>query len=232
MLFFDIDETIIDHVRAQKLGAAAFLREHRELFPFEENDFVTLWHESAQKYFDLYVRGGLSYEEQRRQRMKNIFKYIGIELSDRQADEKFAWFLHHYEGNWAVFSDVFGCLERWQGKYPLGIISNGNYERQVKKLEKTGVLHYFSVVVTSSQIGTAKPDPRIFIEASRKINKQTNDCFYIGDQLQTDAIGSFQAGMRGIWLNRNQKVEEIPHGIHMIHSLDFIEFCLENSQQL
>lgn len=220
MIFFDIDETLLDHGYAQEMAAKSFLKEQKDILPYQEDEFVKLWKELAHYYFDLYVMKRLTYPEQRRIRMKRVFQTAGVNLSDKQLDDKFEVFLQFYEMHWRPFDDVLPCLNELQ-KYQLGIISNGNYERQVKKLERIGVLSYFSTIITSSLVGVAKPDPSIFREACRKFNKLPNKCFYIGDQYETDAMASTQAGMKGIWLNR-KKSEGMSIPIPMVHSLHYL----------
>jgi putative hydrolase of the HAD superfamily len=68
-----------------------------------------------------------------------------------------------------------------------------------------GVNKYFNFIITSSEVGIAKPDKSIFIEASKRANSLIENCYYVGDRLDTDALGSKMSGMIGIWLNRVDK---------------------------
>lgn len=68
-----------------------------------------------------------------------------------------------------------------------------------------GLEEYFDCVITSSEVSAAKPDQTIFMEACRHTNSPIENCYYVGDRLDTDALGSKMAGMRGIWLNRTDK---------------------------
>ncbi len=46
--------------------------------------------------------------------------------------------------------------------YELGIVTNGDSEQQRSKLEKLEIGEYYITVVSASDIGIAKPNPRIF----------------------------------------------------------------------
>nr|WP_273840688.1 HAD-IA family hydrolase [Halalkalibacter alkalisediminis] len=47
----------------------------------------------------------------------------------------------------------------------------------------------------------AKPSKKIFELAAEKANMPIKNCYYVGDNLQIDALASRNAGMKGIWLN-------------------------------
>ena len=97
--------------------------------------------------------------------------------------------------------DVIPCLKQI-GSNKLGIITNGDHGHQSEKLDRIGILEYFSTIVTSGDVGQAKPNREIFIAACDKAGATPSDCIYIGDDIETDVLGSKSAGMKGIWLNR------------------------------
>ncbi len=123
-----------------------------------------------------------------------------------------------YKRNWSSFEDVIPCLKSLKQKgIRLGIISNGEYQQQIEKLENLEIKHYFEYIITSSEIGVAKPNPIIFQKACLLANAQVHKCYYVGDRFETDAIGSKQAGMIGVWLNRIS--HETTSSVKVIHSL-------------
>lgn len=215
MLFFDIDATLLDHERAEELGAIEFLKASNEQLNLSASEFVKLWHGLSDKYFEKFLLKELSFQEQRRMRIKELF---GHQLSNEQVDQKFEDYLKFYKANWAAFEDVIPCLEQLkkQGNR-LGVISNGDYHQQIEKLESINVKKYFDIIITSSVMGVSKPNPTIFIEASSQAGVPIHESYYIGDRLETDAIASQKAGMKGIWLNRKNKTSH--SGVMVIHSL-------------
>nr|WP_241964573.1 HAD-IA family hydrolase [Paraliobacillus zengyii] len=133
-------------------------------------------------------------------RIKDLF---GNDLNDEKADSKFNNYLGLYKNNWSIFKDVIPCLNQLKRLgYRLGIISNGDYNQQIEKLELINIHDFFDCIITSSEMGVAKPNPIIFQEACVQAKVQVHKSLYIGDRLETDAIGSKKAGMVGIWLNR------------------------------
>lgn len=201
MIFFDVDETLVNNRSAEYAAAMDFHRSYAHLFPVSSADFATHWQKTTEKHVQRYLSSELSFQGQRRERLREIFARH-CRLSDSEADLLFAEYLKSYEKNWALFPDVPACLDRLHGT-ELGIISNGQSAQQRQKLAATGIIDRFSVVVISEEIGAAKPDPKIFLEACRIANVDPSECWHIGDNLHADFHGSVSAGLNGLWLNRS-----------------------------
>ncbi len=77
----------------------------------------------------------------------------------------------------------------------LGVISNITSRGAVPhSLSAYGLTHYFDVVVTSVAFGWRKPNPRIFLEATRLMGLPPAACAYTGDTVSRDVIGARRAG--------------------------------------
>ena len=74
-----------------------------------------------------------------------------------------------------------------------------------KKLKNLSILDRFEVIIISDDIGIPKPDPKIFWHGCKTANENPEDCYYVGDNLDTDAKAASAAGLTGIWLNREQE---------------------------
>lgn len=57
------------------------------------------------------MKGEISFKEQRREKIKEVFNLAGIALPDEEADLAFQEYLREYEQNWRLFYDVMPCLE-------------------------------------------------------------------------------------------------------------------------
>ena len=83
--------------------------------------------------------------------------------------------------------------------YKLGIIANqklGTAER----LENWGLRQYFDVIVSSAEIGYAKPDKRIFEKALEMAGCTARESVMVGDRLDNDMIPAKALGMRTVWI--------------------------------
>jgi putative hydrolase of the HAD superfamily len=200
MIFFDIDGTLVDHSTAEFKAALDFYYDS-PLFADEPPElFAKRWQIVASKHIERFLRGEISFQEQRRARLRDLVPSQTI-LADKEADRLFDMYLERYQENWELYLDVLPCLERYRD-HSLGVISNGNPQQQNNKLERLGIRDYFQVVVISGDLGIAKPDPVIFTIACGRAGRREQECVFIGDDLVSDAQGGARAGLHPIWLDR------------------------------
>jgi putative hydrolase of the HAD superfamily len=92
------------------------------------------------------------------------------------------------------------------GKYVLALA--GNQPSEVKeRLQKAGVLKYFTSKLVSWDIGFHKPYTRFFIAVCERIDVPPESCCMIGDRLDNDIYPANVMGMRTIWIQAG------PHAI-------------------
>ena len=219
MILFDLDDTLFDNSGAEIKAAKRFYEKNQGLDHFAgPDDFVEKWRVTTETYLQMFIEGWLSFQEQRRHRLKDIFRQS---FSEGEADALFKQYLELYEDNWELFTDVLPCLERL-ASWSLGIITNGNSSQQRQKLNELGISDCFDIIIVSEDVGVSKPDPQIFRHACKTAGNKPSDCFYVGDKLETDALAASAAGLTGIWLNRNHLKAEL-NGIHEIHTLDALQ---------
>ena len=224
VLFFDLDATLLDHDAAARAGAAEFFKTYRSHFNMNLEDFLVLWEEAAEKYFQTGEAGReANHTQSRRGRMRELFSE---QLSDHEADRRFKAYLETYESHWRLFEDSLPCLKRFRG-FPLGLITNGTGEQQRSKIQKMGLAPYLSHVIISREVDLAKPDKAIFELAARKAGVDRVECVYVGDRLKTDALAAQAAGMQGIWLDRKGQWGGEKVGVPVIQSLSDLPGLLQ-----
>lgn len=216
MIFFDIDGTLIDHARASAAASLCFFDQFSGAIPFSREEFPVAWEIILNKHFNRFCRGEVSLWEQRRARMRDAF--AAPEMSDQEADKRYCTFIREYEALTRPFDDAEPCLQILAGER-LGIISNGAREQQIGKLQRAGLLQYFSVMVYSEDVGLGKPSHSIFLEACRRAGDATERCAHIGDDLEADVVPSRALGMRGIHLSRAGNSSLGPPIISTLHDL-------------
>jgi putative hydrolase of the HAD superfamily len=200
MIFFDIDGTLIDHASASAGASLRFYDLFPGAIPFAREQFPRIWEDILDKHFKRFCRGEISLWEQRRARMREVF--AAPEMPDEEAGSRYHTFVREYEQLTRAYEDARPCLDALSGR-PLGIISNGAREQQIGKLERAGILKYFSVMVYSEDVGLGKPSSSIFLEACRRAGDPPEKCIHIGDNVEADVVASRALGMRGIHLSRN-----------------------------
>jgi len=217
MIFFDLDDTLLNHSLAEAKAAELFGQKYAARIPGHNQFFPEKWHEVTERYMERFLRKELTIQEQRRLRIREIFQW---DCSGADADRLFHEYIGFYESNWQLFPDVLECLNRLSA-FKLGVITDGGTVRQHKKLATMGIASRFDVILTAEESSYSKPNPAFFAEACHLAQKDPSDCWYIGDNLRKDAIGASDAGLRGIWLNR--KPGENNHSVETCDSLH--TFC-------
>ena len=103
LVLFDIDDTLVDDSTAVRKAVAA-LHTHLQP-PLRLTDFRDQWAESLRHHFDCFLRGEVSYQGQRRARIRDA---VAETVSDAEADAMFAVYRDTYQRSWALFPDHSG----------------------------------------------------------------------------------------------------------------------------
>lgn len=103
-------------------------------------------------------------------------------------------------------------LNTLKGRVKMGIITNGFTALQQARLQRTGFLDYFDLLVISEQVGHAKPHPAIFDYALDNMGNPARDrVMMVGDNPDSDILGGINAGLATCWLNADNRAK--PEGI-------------------
>ncbi len=219
MILLDLEDTLIDHSGAEEAAVHAFGERFGDAIPrYDAAGFLVLWRVVAAKHMAAFLSRDISYQEQRRRRMRDIFGDPG--LADAVCDERFGWYLAHYEHSLRVFDDVVPFLDHHSDR-KIAVLSNGSQRHQELILDYLGIRPRLAFVLTAEQAGCAKPDPRIFRLACERLGAPPAQVAYIGDDLYQDGIAAKAAGLRGVWLNRHGRSQ--PHPCESIASLEQFE---------
>ena len=137
-------------------------------------------------------------EEIRFQAFRRTLHFIGVD-DDAFAVKLNALYLKHRFEDIQLYPDVVPALRALGSHFILGLLSNGN-----SYPERCGLSHTFAFTVFAQDVGVAKPDRRIFLEACRQAACTPEGILHIGDSLKADVYGAQQVGITAVWLNRQQ----------------------------
>lgn len=90
-------------------------------------------------------------------------------------------------------------------KYPKAIVSNGQRVFSEQEVRYFGLYELFNVVIFSSDFSHKKPDPRIFIEATRQLEMQPEEVLCIGDNFENDIVPAIKLGMKAMHIEEAWK---------------------------
>ncbi len=129
---------------------------------------------------------------------------------------------------YTAYPGVKPVLRRLKSRYPLVVVTNGALKTQRRKLEYSGLAPYFSGVIISEPLATQKPDPTIYQAALRAAGEPAWACIMVGNSLRSDVGGAQGVGIRAIWLNRDDPVEDpFPRPDAIIASLSELPAAIE-----
>ena len=112
------------------------------------------------------------------------------------------------------FPDVVPALSALRGQR-LVVVSNWDCSL-AGWLRGAGLLEHVEAVVTSAEVGAAKPDRAIFEHALELAGARPGEAVHVGDSLDNDVAGARAAGIRPVLLARDGPA---PSGVEAIRSL-------------
>ncbi len=214
---FDLDDTLIDDVAASSAGLRVVMER------LGHPDFGAaraLWDTQTEISFGAYLRGELSLEDQRRQRIRALAVQSGhADIADHHCDELYRNYLDGHRNGWQVYPDTLPVLAALStAGYRLAVLTNGIEALQHAKLQALELTPYFHAVVCADTVGAGKPDPRIFHATAQRLGVDPGACWHVGDQIQADGVGAVSSGMRAIIIDRRDR--QPVEGITTLDSLD------------
>ncbi|MCU1436651.1 MAG: haloacid dehalogenase [Pseudarthrobacter sp.] len=203
-VLFDIDDTLVDLEYAMTTA----LREVSEhLLPGLDQHgwerFGRIFTHETTHYYDRYLAGELTFNDQRLLRGRAALGHFGVDLAD--GEEAHRWLTAYSQLQPAyvrAFEDVLPLLDLLDDAgIPYGAVSNNVHDYQRAKLDSAGLARVRRLVGTDT-VGVAKPEPAIYLEGVRLLGTFPAETLYVGDNRLLDAEGSTAAGLVGVWLNR------------------------------
>lgn len=77
-------------------------------------------------------------------------------------------------------------------------------------LDSYGLGHVFSHHAVSGTLGFRKPDPRLFLAASRALDVDPRNCIVVGDRIDNDIAPALRLGMRAVLFATGRHMEQQP----------------------
>lgn len=96
------------------------------------------------------------------------------------------------------YPEVEHALQRLACRFRLFALTNGNAD-----ITRTSLGPFFHGTISAREFGIGKPDPRIFLEACRRLDCSPSEVLHVGDDLALDVRGAQSAGLHTFWLRRS-----------------------------
>lgn len=226
-VLFDIDDTLVATRDAFRGALAGVLARYA---PGADVDAaLAAWRADVNGHYRAYTRGERTFRDQRMTRANELHAaFGGPVLDDAGYDAWDALFEEGFASGWAAHEDADAVLARLlEAGMVVGALTNARAAYQTTKLARAGLGDRLEVLVGVDTLGVGKPDPRVFLEACRRLGTSPARTAYVGDELDVDAVAAREADLVGVWLDRPgprrvpvSDAEVAAAGVDVICSLD------------
>ncbi len=226
-ILFDVDDTLFDFKETERLALIEFF-DACGLDYNEEN--LAAYHRVNGSWWARFDRGETTIPELTVGRVTDFFEAVGLKLDPYEFGKKMLGFL----GSHSILLE--GALELIQSIAPfckLYFITNGISQVQHGRLDGSPIMHYFSGVFISEEVGFSKPATEFFDYVLSSLGDAPRDkILVVGDSLSTDILGGSSAGLDTCWYNPQKKPvsNTIPKFIAYNYA-DIAELLLGKSEQ-
>ena len=213
-ILFDADNTLFDfHASSELAFFEAFRLNALEVGPEHYEAFRQINLETWQAFDE----NKLDHEQIKEIRFSRLFEAFGIEGLEplRFNAEYFDQLVRHTR----YVPGAKELLDQLEGRLRMGVITNGMKEVQRPRLESSGLIHRFDLIVISGEIGHSKPNPAFFQFAADRMNYDAPDrVLVVGDNLYADIRGGNEFGFHTAWFNPDRLPLE--NGIEPNHEIN------------
>jgi putative hydrolase of the HAD superfamily len=108
------------------------------------------------------------------------------------------------------YPGVMEMLSRLRGRYRLGLLTDGLASVQRNKVAALGIVNCFDAILYSDEMGTNKPDTRLFVWFEERLGLSGHDLGYVADNPAKDFIGARARGWRTIRVGTGEHAEVEP----------------------
>jgi putative hydrolase of the HAD superfamily len=198
-IFFDLDHTLWDFDRNSKLAFEALF--HQYNIELDLAQFLAIYEPINYAYWAKFRVEEISKLDLRRGRLSDSFAHFELIFSQAELDAMAEAYIEELPKNNYLFDGVIQTLDELKPQYELHIITNGFHGVQHNKIQKSGLMPYFSSVTTSEEVGLKKPNPVIFQKALEKAQAKPQESLMVGDTFEADILGAEAIGMHTLFYN-------------------------------
>ncbi len=198
-LFFDLDNTLWDFdANAYAALQDTFIELKIDLQSGNFDSFFKIYSRINDYYWDLYRKNEVTKKTLTTRRFEDALHKYGLtpSVSGQEIHEKF---IELMPTKTRLTKGTIETLPLLHRQYHLFIITNGFKEAQYRKLQTSGIAHFFEKVFISEEIKAPKPSKEIFEYAIKTTNARKTESLMIGDSWETDILGAQNAGIDQIY---------------------------------
>lgn len=189
---FDLDGTLLNRSESIRHYCDYFVLQH--LNWFENHNDTT---DTANRMYTMY-RDSLSKTPEYYATVVDQFKWV------KQPDP--VYLDQHYRECMITFcipqNNVYTTFRALKSMgISFGIITNGVFMHQTRKIERLNLHHVVDTILISSDFGCKKPEAEIFEAYASEMGVQPDEILFVGDDAMRDIWGAASVGMHTAWFS-------------------------------
>lgn len=202
-VYFDIDDTLLDHRYAERHALADLRSRYLAVFGHLSVDALQeMYHKINAPLWTKYAAGEIDKAGVKRERFPRLLE--ALDASHANAPRIGSVYLQRYAEHWTYVDGAAETFRAVAERFPVGVLTNGFAEVQAQKMKRFPELAERSrVVLVSEETGYLKPHPVVFETAAERAGVDPARILYVGDSLRSDVEGGTGAGWRVAWFARD-----------------------------
>ena len=203
-LLLDLDDTILDFHKAERIALSNTIREFG-VEPTEE--VLNRYHHINKWHWEQLELGVMTRDQVLVGRFDQLFRELGMEVDAAAC-------MRQYEQNLSVghyfLPGAEEAVKKLHEKYRLFLVSNGTSSVQKGRLTSANLYRFFEKVYISQEIGHNKPSKAYFDACFGQIpDFDPQKSMIVGDSLTSDILGGINAGIATCWVNPNHALARL-----------------------
>lgn len=209
----DVDDTLIDYEQTARDSLRSVLG---------ADGSWSVWKQVADEHVAMVVAGEIDRASLPVRRAEAFLAAVGFLPGEIDAVRWEADRVAEMGRRWRLFEDALPCLDwLYTVGFKIAAVTNASGAHQWEKLRALGVVSFFDCVLIAGEVGATKPDPVMFHTACVRLDLPPAEVVHVGDRVDADAVGAREAGLHGVWLNRDGVPESgADPGVPEINTLD------------
>jgi len=207
-VYFDLDDTLLDHRKAEKAALADCLEHFPEhLGGHSLVHIQETYHAHNAPLWREYGAGVITKQDLKRLRFEHLLAALQVDtITPEMLGEHY---MNRYAHHWSWLEGAEAAFHAIVDRFPVGILTNGFKEIQHAKLDRFPSLRERAAsIVISEEVGVMKPDPAIFAHAAEMAGTPPEEILYVGDSLHSDVEGGRNSRWQVAWFRGEQGLRD------------------------
>lgn len=202
-VYFDLDDTLLDHQYAEQKALSDVRRAFADAFAgITDKTLHRTYRACSGPLWRQYAAGTIDKAALKLGRFEHLLAALDIDpLHPAPVSE---YYLRRYATHWRFVPGAREAFATIAERFPVGLLTNGFTEIQTDKLARFPLLRTRAeAVVITEETGYLKPHPEAFAHAARAADTDPKHILYVGDSYHSDVQGGQAAGWQVAWFTED-----------------------------